>query len=1036
MFNVPKSRNQSFYIKTLFVIALVEVCMLIHTKAVLSIDLKTAQDRTFSFPGSLRNEQTFFSNYSKVDILFIKEDSIQFLHFDTHLIPDQSHIEEALLILPISKTIPNLALQVVSTPSPHHGVNGDSSKNLSSAVQISSDGSSLEIPLNLDGIVSIDKKGWSTFGLKVISYDASRTQTSVGTNDNSSLITSIFNTTDRYPRLKVHYTVPEFVLENSLAVKGTINNRVKLIEDYQRTKLLLVNGDGSRTECSSSAGENVRGHWKQVNDPVNNPDEDVSTIYVEGAQNSLQGKTQLRSGSISWKTDLFTVAPLEGSGEIENITLYYRAKQTGKGGFAKACVKVGKNGLFPQQFSFPLTSSYITYHHKWDNNPYTGKSWSWSDLTSLQIGIMLGMDKEEGSGQPLCTQVYGTITLKNFIVGSDAGNNSYGLNLRFYLPFLSQNESFTYARLILPVCDFKVQDGNQLNLRITGHLPKVDSTPFTHLEIPDRFTRFVDWSISACELPEDMYDIHLTQAILASPNLSTLINESRVNRRLHSDSVSKYFSIRITGNSSKSSTNNFIYIPYFDGGILYNPIALELYKTVYDCFIVKEGVARVTDASALIHCASLLPLDFYVQYKITGNEAWHSTPILTNTAPGQAIEVTLRDLIPDTEYEYRIAYRKHGEKTFLFGDIYSFHTQRAVGEEFTFTIEADTHVRYSEELIADIGSIPQLQLQDLSWSSIESENADFHINLGDWFEGRGDHCVTKQTALYEYTKTRAYQGTRCWPTYFVLGNHEGENPSQDKYYTNARYARNRVMPTPDASVQEFYHTPGEHASYYAWEWGDALFIVLDPYSYCTDDPNADPWNWTLGKDQYEWLYHTLEGSSQQWKFIFIHHLVGGKSETKNYGRGGVEYVKYRVSANATYEWGGEDSRGNYVWATKRPGWNYGAIHDLLVAGGVNAVFHGHDHGFAHQVLDNIHYIECPTISGVSTFQHLYDYGFLEAADYSNGAFLNNNGYLRVTVNPFEVHIEYIGTIRDVDEADQDYINGEMRHAILLQKRLY
>jgi len=44
-------------------------------------------------------------------------------------------------------------------------------------------------------------------------------------------------------------------------------------------------------------------------------------------------------------------------------------------------------------------------------------------------------------------------------------------------------------------------------------------------------------------------------------------------------------------------------------------------------------------------------------------------------------------------------------------------------------------------------------------------------------------------------------------------------------------------------------------NYYAWTWGNALFVVLDPYSYTLRKPNGsvDNWAWTLGDIQYTWF---------------------------------------------------------------------------------------------------------------------------------------------------------------------------------------
>ena len=54
--------------------------------------------------------------------------------------------------------------------------------------------------------------------------------------------------------------------------------------------------------------------------------------------------------------------------------------------------------------------------------------------------------------------------------------------------------------------------------------------------------------------------------------------------------------------------------------------------------------------------------------------------------------------------------------------------------------------------------------------------------------------------------------------------------------------------------------------YYSWEWGDVLFVVLDPFQYTMTKPygnvtgsgeendetvSSDQWNWSLGQDQYD-----------------------------------------------------------------------------------------------------------------------------------------------------------------------------------------
>lgn len=76
----------------------------------------------------------------------------------------------------------------------------------------------------------------------------------------------------------------------------------------------------------------------------------------------------------------------------------------------------------------------------------------------------------------------------------------------------------------------------------------------------------------------------------------------------------------------------------------------------------------------------------------------------------------------------------------------------------------------------------------------------------------------------------------------------------------------------------------------------------------------------------------------------FHQLVGGLDKG---GRGGVE-------AATLFEWGGREKDGRDTFAVNRPGWEK-PVHKLLVENDVSAVFHGHDHFYAHQELDGIVY---------------------------------------------------------------------------------
>lgn len=104
--------------------------------------------------------------------------------------------------------------------------------------------------------------------------------------------------------------------------------------------------------------------------------------------------------------------------------------------------------------------------------------------------------------------------------------------------------------------------------------------------------------------------------------------------------------------------------------------------------------------------------------------------------------------------------------------------------------------------------------------------------------------------------------------------------------------RKRYFPAPEPG--RFYtgnatpdHSAGPSQDYYAWEWGDALFVVLDPFWYATRARGSDDnWMRTLGAEQYQWLARTLEQSHANLRFVFIHHLVGGAGKGRSRRGGG------------------------------------------------------------------------------------------------------------------------------------------------------
>ncbi|MBK6791103.1 MAG: metallophosphoesterase [Anaerolineales bacterium] len=167
-----------------------------------------------------------------------------------------------------------------------------------------------------------------------------------------------------------------------------------------------------------------------------------------------------------------------------------------------------------------------------------------------------------------------------------------------------------------------------------------------------------------------------------------------------------------------------------------------------------------------------------------------------------------------------------------------------------------------------------------------ADNPDFVIDMGDTF--MTDKYKPYTDAFPQYLAQRYLLGQLAdtAPLFLVLGNHDGEGAPRGKNGEEMSVwsAQNRTLYFPNPVPNDFYTgnvtphpTIGDLQNYYAFTWGDALFIVLDPYWYTppTKGNTENLWNPTLGEEQYQWFKRTLETNNAKWKFVFIHQLIGG-----------------------------------------------------------------------------------------------------------------------------------------------------------------
>ncbi|MGE5499731.1 MAG: metallophosphoesterase, partial [Syntrophothermus sp.] len=434
----------------------------------------------------------------------------------------------------------------------------------------------------------------------------------------------------------------------------------------------------------------------------------------------------------------------------------------------------------------------------------------------------------------------------------------------------------------------------------------------------------------------------------------------------------------------------------------------------------EKGSQAITSESAYVNILlcrpeektfslNILPLKniyLFVEYGLSEGSYILKTDTLKLTG-GLTYLFLLKDLKPDIRYYYRVRYQETGGQDFLYGDAHSFHTRRLSGSSFTFTMEADPHL-YDKKGNASLMKITlQNQLKD---------NPDFMMDLGDTFgDDHEPFTITNDEIkqLHLNFRNTLSQISHSVPFLFCIGNHEGEfgyylsqNPPNN-LGVYATLARKYYFPNP---VPDDFYSGNIHAedygiglpeNYYAFEWGDALFVVLDAYRAFTGNAKPRSWEWTLGKEQYDWFKQTLENSKAKFKFVITHHILGQT-------RGGVQVAQ-------GYEWGGYDK--NYSFDTFRPGWGL-PIHQLMVKNGVKIFFQGHDHLYAKEELDGIVYQTVPMPSDST-----YKIGVTDNGDAFSGIKLDGSGHLRVTVSSDKAQVDYIRALLPADETTQKK-NGE------------
>lgn len=443
-------------------------------------------------------------------------------------------------------------------------------------------------------------------------------------------------------------------------------------------------------------------------------------------------------------------------------------------------------------------------------------------------------------------------------------------------------------------------------------------------------------------------------------------------------------------------------------------------------FTCQELLGRPAAYSIVLTLCTDKDIELYVEYGIIPSAYANQSAVYTIQA-GIPATISITPLIPDMKYYYRVRYRTIGVMEYSARGEHTFHTARSSNSSFVFAIEADPHL--------DTATSPELYMKTLT--NILDAGPDFLIDLGDTFMSDKLPVKTSQEVLARHLLLRSFFDTLCHsvPLMLVLGNHEGElgwllNGTSNNLAVWATNIRKKYYPNPfpdgfySGDTAQFNFV-GVRQDYYAWEWGNTLFIVLDPYWNTTRKPtmSKNMWDWTLGRVQYDWFHKTLANSTAKFKFVFAHQIIGG-IDTE--GRGGIEAVPF-------YEMGGLDSTGLWAFAVNRPGWPK-PIHQLMVDYRVCAFFHGHDHVYVKQELDGIVYQELPQPAYYNFANPTKSYSNSSQAalyGYTHGVILPSSGYLRVTVSDTTATVDYVRSYLPIHETNIRH-NGEVSYSYVLK----
>ena len=303
------------------------------------------------------------------------------------------------------------------------------------------------------------------------------------------------------------------------------------------------------------------------------------------------------------------------------------------------------------------------------------------------------------------------------------------------------------------------------------------------------------------------------------------------------------------------------------------------------------------------------------------------------------------------------------------------------GASFTFALISDTHIG------ADLAFTNQGDQETLAAVSgdIRAASPDFLVNLGDMLDYHQygfnapppDPAIARQAYVNYRSTLGGLAGSASH--YPVIGGWDSESGCNSAAEIDrSRSQRLLYLPSPGRETYPEGGSPFE--DYDAFTWGDALFVVLNVFTYTPSchllsfEPGL-PDDWTLGQTQLEWLRRTLANSRFEVE-------VPASSTTRS-----VE----TPATNRTLPMAEGGGRAAHVGEQE-------TVHQMMRDYGVQIFFYGHDHVFTDMVVDGIHYSLPGSAGAIWMFT---------AAETGYETSWRDSGWARVDVTPDDVHVQFL-----------------------------